>query len=168
MNWGLILKINIMIVAFFVVLFAIRQLHTRGFEQGVNAVLGVPGEVKPDSAITTLDWCETRVVAMERSEKPIIRQEKLKWYAGKTAISSLEVEKWLGRNCRIRVERVAPELLDTSKSKPAMIVRFIKGEPVTLVQGESDLFRWQEETFRSAELTRALSDLDGLAPPTSH
>jgi hypothetical protein len=164
MNWSLIIKINIMVFAFIGVLWIMRQLQTEGPSEGLAAVLGA-NTPQQSAAITTLDWCETRVQSLEREGKPKIHQVKLKWFAGEEELSFIPVEKWFGRYCRVNVERVPPEQFDAASAKPAMKVSFIKGEPVELL-ASGELFKWDREVFRSAELAEALTALDDLPKVT--
>ncbi len=151
MNWSLIFKINVMVLAFIGVIYVMRSMKS-----------GPPMPPEPTpGAKTTMDWCDTRVIALEREGKPAVRQDKLKWYVGDQILEFIPVEKWFGRNCRVVIDRASPSEFDEAKAKPALIVKFIKGEPEALL-ASGNVYQWRRELFRSSELDQALADLDLL------
>ena len=169
MNWSFVIKINILLLALIGVVVLMRLMQSETGPGGLAAILetqpptsrrGSPAP-EPTGEVIMMDWCDTRIVALERPGKPTIRQVKLKWYAGEALLEFIPVEKWFGRNCRVRIDRVSSEEFNSSAAKPAMTVKFIKGEPEPLLVA-GDVYRWRQEVFRSAELDQALVELDSL------
>jgi len=166
MNWSFIVKINVLVLALLGVVFVMRSMQSGPGPSTLAALLGAPPPPAAPSeptrgAATTLDWCNTRVSALERPGKPTIRQIKLQWYLEDKLLEFIPVEKWFGRNCRVIIDRVSPSEFDAATAKPVLVVKFIKGEPETLMAA-GNIYRWEREIFRSSELDQALVDLDTL------
>ncbi len=165
-----LVKLNFLLLAFLGVIFLMSKLRSNGMGEGIAAFFGGPApgkivRVAPGSVTTTLDWCDTRISAIEREGAPTLRQVKLKWLWETTPpqeLNFIAVEKWFGRNCKVKVERLAPDRFDEASQKPAMLVHFIKGPAETLFRVGEDLFKWRQEIFRSSELKEALVDLENL------
>jgi len=165
-----LVKVNFLLLALVGVVFLMSKLRSNGLGQGVAAIFGLPSpgkviKVAPGSVTTTLDWCDTRVSAIERTGSPTLRQVKLKWMWESTPpleLNFIAVEKWFGRHCRVKVERLGPGQFNEASAQPAMLVHFIKGPAETLYRMGSNVFKWRQEIFRSDELDGALKDLELL------
>jgi len=166
MNKSFLVKLNFLVLALLLVVYAMSKLRG-GINDGVAMVLGLKAgdniTVAPGSITTVLDWCDTRVKSLARPGKPTLTQTKLKWiWQADPALelNVIAVEKWFGRYCRVQIERVDPAEL--GESAPALIVEFVKGAPETLSRSVAGVFKWRQEIFKSAELTKALEDLEAL------
>jgi hypothetical protein len=165
MKISYIVKLNFLVLALLVVIFAMSKLRS-GVSDGVAMILGMqpPSQAPaPGTVITTLDWCDTRIKALIRPGRPALEQVKLDWiWKGEPPekLNFISVEKWFGRYCRVQIERVDPDQLGTVG--PALEVHFIKGEPETLRRSVAGVYQWRQEIFRSHELDQALVDLEAL------
>lgn len=164
MKWSFLIKLNFLVLALLALLFLMKQLRSPELQKSVGAIIG--GGTSLSNTVTTLDWCDTRVKALERPGKPVLYQEKLKWFLGTEEVQFVPVEKWFGRNCRVRIKRLPPNPL--TKGASVLVVKFINGQMATLLKGEGDTYQWREEVFHSPEMTQALSDLDAFPRATTH
>src|SRR5262245_46435565 len=119
-----------------------HQLHTKGLGQGVRNVMDLPGDASPGSSITTVDWCDTRVVAVERPGHEPVNEDNMRWYSGATELQSLGMEKWFARSCRVKVERLRPEEFEAEKGAPVVIITFVNGAKVPMLHINQDLYQW--------------------------
>ena len=167
MKISYLVKLNFLVLALLLVIFAMSKLR-RGISDGVAMVMGLHnGAAAPPSkaaaAVTVLDWCDTRVKSLSRPGKPTLTQARLKWlWQSDPALelNAVAVEKWFGRYCRVQIERVDPAEL--GESAAALVVDFVKGPSETLQRSVAGVFKWRQEIFKSAELSKALEDLEAL------
>jgi len=165
-----VLKVNFLVLSLLGVLYLMYKLNTVGIGEGLTTLMGVSSEpvgvrTATVGKIETLDWCDTRVKRLEPVGQEPIFQDKLKWYRSGTPPQELDfivVEKWFGRNCRVRVQKIPVAQFDGARAGPALVVNFIKGEPSTLLKAPDGSFRWHEQTFLSTELSTALDELKHL------
>lgn len=178
-SYGMFLKVLLLGVSLVLVLVAMNSLKRDGFGPGFLAFFGLSaptplasGHVRSAKMLSSLDWCETRVVALEdRVQNLRLLEEKMRWYLEKDskpreAVDAIAAEKWFGRYCRVQVEKVPQEALGTELSD-VLKVEFVKGPSRMLQKSPSGIYVWQGQAFRSSELDRALSSLSEL-PTATH
>lgn len=167
----MISKIIILCVGFVLVVFLMTRLGKNGMPSGFNALFGLPEASQTSGRVAVLmkplNWCDTRVQELELPGGVVVRQVKMKWMAIEAsetrALADLMVEKWFGQHCTVNVEAVAGTPAGEVSFQPYMTVKFIKGEPVTLMRSADGLFRWKNEMFRSTELENAIAELAAQA-----
>ncbi len=137
-------RIGVMVLSFFAVLYMIWKLNQFG----------------PDDL--TMILCPTRVASITTSDGQGIVQDEMKWY--RRANGNLEeldpvaVEKWFGKNCKIEIEPVKK----VDSSTVVFVVAFVNGPPETLYNAGEGLFRWKNKTFKSTQLEAAIASLKNL------
>lgn len=174
------MKIIILSIGFVLVVFLMSKLGNNGLPSGFLSIFGLPASTQQVSdggldtrgvatLMSTMDWCETRVAELELRGGFIIRQVNMKWmgvWGGNSRpLGDLVIEKWFGRNCKVHVEKIADN--PGSDFQPYMTVKFIKGEPVTLLRSADGYFKWKNEIFRSTELESAIAELAAQAQPAA-
>jgi hypothetical protein len=161
-----IVRLNFLLLAFFVVVMAIRGLHSRGMSDGIREFFGL-GPAPTAGVNTTLDWCATRVVSLAKNGKAPIYERNMRWFRGETdELSPVAVEKWLGRNCQLEIERASAQEYNAAAFEPILSIGFVKGAGEVLFRA-GPFFRLQGEVFRSPGLEGALSELEGLEQVTT-
>lgn len=113
--------------------------------------------------------CRTRVHAMIWTDGHKIEESKngmkMKWLAYTPAareVSYLEVERWLGENCRVPMNSVAPETAAGLTFLPFMTFQFIDQQAAAIMRA-GDVFQVDGAIFKSAKLANALDELKGIA-----
>jgi hypothetical protein len=147
-NFWYWLRAFIMVCALIVTIFIIRKLDRTSPSADPSA---------------TINLCPTRVTAIAQSEGTTVVQDGLAWFrkvnGGMEELDPIAVEKWFGRNCRVKADFA--EGAPTSGA-PVATVAFVSGPPqVLLVTGEG-IYSWMGRAFRSTELQEALKDLKAL------
>ncbi|MGE0763052.1 MAG: hypothetical protein AB7N80_07225 [Bdellovibrionales bacterium] len=161
-----IVKLNFLVLGLLGVIFAMYKIQSGAVSDAINMMMGVKAAEAPPppgTIVTQMDWCDTRVRSLGRPGKPTLRQEKLKWLwqADPTLeLNFIAVEKWFGRYCRVKIERLDPDQL--ANAAPVLVVEFIKGAPETLLRSVAGVYKWRQEIFRSQELDQALEALEKL------
>ena len=180
-NIMMFVKIIVLTLGFVLVVFLMTNLGNKGLPSGFLSVFGLPNastqqvpegiapERRTATLMSMLDWCETRVAELELRGGFIVRQVNMKWmgvWGSQTReLGDLTIEKWFSRNCKVNVEKVTDEV--GADFQPYMTVKFIKGEPVTLMRSVNGYFKWRNEIFRSSELEGAIAELSAQFQPAS-
>ena len=170
MRTNFIIKLNFLVLALVLVLFAIYKIRGGSLDRGVSAMLGIEAgqpeqNPKIDGVIGHLDWCDTRVSEIIRPNQPKLIQEKMKWiWEGNPSmeLNFLAVEKWFAQFCEVLIDRARPVDFVESQAEAAMEVHFIKGNPTKLLMDKNGVYRWRNTVFRSAEMDAALQALSAL------
>lgn len=181
MNKVRLLKTPLMLLALIAVIYTMRQLNTKGLDQGVLSTLGiqpsgaplVPGAAEPAARharlIGQITWCETRVRELEEPGVFRLYQDGSKWFfdrqGQKKEVDFVAVEKWFARHCSLHVEAAAVSAQQTLH--PGLVVKFVRGPDQTFerAEGSGTIYRWRNQTFKSPELDMALSLLGDLPSP---
>ncbi len=181
-NIMMFVKITVLTLGFILVVFLMTNLGKDGLPPGFLSVFGLPsaqapqtlgGGIPPErrtaTLMTTLDWCETRVAELELRGGFIVRQVNMKWMgvwgSGTRELGDITIEKWFSRNCKVNIEKVTDEV--GADIQPYMTVKFVKGDPVTLMRSVNGFFKWRNEVFRSSELENAIAELAAKFQSTS-
>ncbi|MAV90164.1 MAG: hypothetical protein CL676_02000 [Bdellovibrionaceae bacterium] len=120
-----------------------------------------------------LDWCHTRVVEIKAPSRYRIFQEGMKWFKSdlekgtRAELGFIPVEKWFSNYCRLvvqgKTEGLATDLQADEGNKDLLAtVAFVDGSSSEFREVGPELFTWNDTTFRSSELKKALDDLKEL------
>ena len=168
-----IVKANFLILSLGLIVYIMFQMKTSGLPPTFLSVLGI----SPPPATTAhihkdtesgnteqLTWCQTRVQSMESPSGFKIYQDKLKWLTGDSnprEVNFLDVEKWFGRNCSLKIKPLGKATTDINTFQTALIVNFIKGgsERFLNLPQEPHIYSWKGQVFRSPQLKQALDQL---------
>ncbi len=163
MSW--IIKLNFLILALVVVLFASKTIRKHGLPIAVSQIFGLPSNQQQ-----TMNWCETRVESLVRPEGFKIEQVENKWFREDKArqeVSFLSVEKWFGRYCDVRGQAIQPVGANLASFKPVLFVKFINDKVEAFGRRADGTFLWKGVAFKSPELETAIDELGqikGKAP----
>lgn len=172
MKASFIIRFHLMVIALVGILFLMKNLNSGTWSESLAQFFGIDAthsqgphraQAPAGTVVTQLDWCDTRVKSLTREGEPTLLQQKLKWLwddGKRYELNFVAVEKWFGRYCRVRVERVSPAVLESPRA--AMVVEFIKGGVETLYRSANGYFSWKGEAFKSEELEKALQELSQL------
>ncbi len=147
-NFWYWLRAFIMVCALIVTIFIIRKLdRTR--------------PAHDDSA--TINLCPTRVTAISQNSGTTVVQDGLAWFrkinGGMEELDPIAVEKWFGRNCKVKVEFEKDAAVSGA---PVATLAFVSGPPQVLIVSAAGIYSWMGQAFRSQELEGALKDLKDL------
>jgi hypothetical protein len=166
---SLIIKINFLILALFVVIFFMISLNKNGLPQGLRDFFASGAETTAKTGNTRLQWCDTRVAALISPDKFKLEQVGMKWFVEKDdrrEVHSLQVEKWFGRYCSVNGEllpRTAEP--DFNAFAPILFVKFVTSQVEALRRHSDGTFMWKGRAFKSEELDKALNELTEFAQP---
>ena len=118
--------------------------------------------------------CKSRIASLEWSNHAKIYEDKsspkAKWMAQDFGsgepreLDYLDVEKWLGINCMVRVIPLQAFVASQPSGLPDfLVVRFIDGSISHVKKSKISDFQFDDQFFQSGELARSLSELYRLA-----
>lgn len=165
------LRVFVLIAALALVFAAINGVRPQHFQKFFGVFEG-QGDTRGNVAGGFFRLCHTRILSLEFPDGKKVEETKagavrMKWIAldpKPSEMNYLEVEKWLGRNCRVPASAV--DNAAAAKSAPgslAVSVAFINGATTVIETLDENVFRVGDEVFKSPELTQALADLRRLA-----
>lgn len=155
-----IIKLNFLILALVVVIFASNKIGNHGLPVAVTDMFGLPPNQNQ-----SLNWCETRVESLVRPDGYKIEQVDNKWFRedkDRREVSVLAVEKWLGRYCSVGSQLIAPSTASFSSFKPVLFVKFINDKVIALGRRADGTFLWNGRAFKSPELETGLNELSRI------
>jgi hypothetical protein len=113
--------------------------------------------------VAVFNLCETRIHAMTFPDGKKIEEQNGKWIATDPKpheMTYLDVEKWLGANCKFRVGVVKDPPKHLSS---VVLIEFVNTEKRVITGGPGAIFSGGKQAFHSPEFERALQDLRRLA-----
>ena len=78
-------------------------------------------------------------------------------------VASLEVEKWLGQHCQVKIRPILRATLQKFNFDRAFLVRYLDHSEAKLERSGSNVFRVGEQLFRSEDLSSAIDELEQIA-----
>ncbi len=179
MTWGYFLKVNMLILAFVLVVLSIYRLRVGGIPNSVEALLGlepqIPVSLEEDSPLTELSrgvgrffWCRTRVSELEFPSGERLVQEGRRWFwqveESRRELPPVQVEKWFGDFCTLEVKRLESSPVLTQDMGLWLKVHFIRGEPKSFYYNpQLEAFLFDGQFFMSPQFVEATQDLLSLA-----
>ncbi len=180
MSWGYFLKVNILILAFVLVLLSIHKIKIGGITSSLEALLGIEPQVEVEldedsplrelaQGVTRFFWCQTRVQKLEFASGESLEQEGLRWFwtsaEGRQELNSVLIEKWFGDHCTLEIKQLAADPVLREDMGLWMRVHFIRGNPQDFHLNPSlEVFHFSGRYFMSPQLVEATLSLKGLTP----
>jgi hypothetical protein len=164
MKLSLFIKLNFLVLGLGLTLYFIYYNKNNGLPPAVLEFFGI---APSNQNIYKETLCDTRVESLIRPEKFKITQKGDEWVrdnGDSILLNFISVEKWFGRNCAVRAERVNENISLEQKSEflPALFVKFITGEVEYLRRSPDGRYIWRNRVFKSSKLDQALGELDEL------
>ena len=163
MKLSMIVKLNFLVLGLGLTLYFMYYNKHNGLPPAVLEFFGVA----QTPAMYKESWCDTRVESLIRPDKFKITQQGSRWMRenGEShPLNFVSVEKWFGRYCAVRAERLDENISLEQKAEflPALFVKFITGEVEYLRRSPDGRYIWRDRVFKSSKLDQALGELDEL------
>ena len=142
-----------------------EQARTAKVEVPKDRKNGASGFVADANNVEKLNWCDTRVAALNASPGVEVKQEGRKWVAyspDKKNLNNIEIEKWLGENCTLNISDSRPPGIVPTKNIDLLKVDFVSGESASFALTPEGMLTWGGMHFRSPQLLRAINNLKNL------
>lgn len=165
MRTSLIVKINFLLLGLGLTAYFMYFLNNRGLPAPLLSFFGITSS---HHSTQHIDWCQTRVEAIIRPQKFKLQQEGRIWQieADTARVADfVSVEKWFGRNCRLKVTNLESVKVEQSQVSPELFVKFIDGQVEVLKRLAAGVYEWKGQIFSSKQMDQALTELETL--PTS-
>ena len=159
-----------MIISLAIVLSVIAYLRRGSFHHFITRHAQDFG-MSPPSPLHSRNYriCRTRIESMEWVSGSRIYEDKSgrkpRWMsvsagAEPRELDYLEVEKWFGINCVIKVGMMNPQLSHKLSLEPDLLtIRFVDQRVVHVKKSISDEFLFDQDFFKSIELTNSFAEL---------
>ena len=151
----IIVRINFLVLGLGLVVYGIWYLNNRGLPTPVASFIGAPSE-----KMQLLNWCETRVSALDLANGRRVYQKGMKWFADgpmeSGQLDMIAMEKWFGNYCEVPVRRHAGRI--QAKALVAT-VEFIDGVRLDIRADGQGLMSLKGHVFASEVLESAFLEL---------
>lgn len=151
------IRVVVMIITLFGVIIVMRKLNPNSDHSSPSlSWLGL-------SSSQIVNLCPTRVVGLKGTNGVALLNEDMKWYRyssdGKAVeVDPVAVEKWFSEHCMVQAEKTDA----ASGSVEIMTVFFVNGDTSPLGRATTGEFSFMGQNFKSPQLDRAISALEGL------
>lgn len=155
----MIVKLNFLLLGFGLVIYFIWHLNHRGLPKGASELMGLSNKQNGELSI---NLCPTRITKLQFSPNFELFESKMLWQTRnqnevKKVPNQVEIEKWFGRNCRIKGQ--AAEALPAPDRLIANF-QYVDGTEIPLYfDSASEKFLFAETTFHSQALQEQFARL---------